>query len=390
MDSVVEDAIQAGLVVFVQEGSTLGQKTFTLTTTGAITIGVTQLTFAELGGGGGITPPATSTLNAIALWGDALGTSLLDSTIVVDAGHLQGAGSLRVLQSATTPTNIPGNGVFWARSDDAPVFTTASGVDQNLSSWSPNKRPVVVASTANVDLAVGGLLTVDGVALTTGDRVLVWNQTVPLANGIYVASAGSWSRASDFDDAVQDHIEAGISVYVQQGDSYSRTVFTLVTTGAITINTSSLEFIPMGGLARTDATSTEVIAALTPFTAGAFVWSAAVNMRDHNALAVYFNPEDLGTNTIVDLVLAWSDDGTTIPFSAEDNILCTDYNITGFSDGSFNPKPYTVRLTTAGGELVAGTMTHLVYPKGGGVCRVGVKGVFATGTFGLRTQRLVR
>jgi hypothetical protein len=59
------------------------------------------------------------------------------------------------------------------------------------------KSPVRAATTAAVDLATGGLLTIDGVTLNAGDRVLVKNQSSATQNGIYVASAGTWVRASD-------------------------------------------------------------------------------------------------------------------------------------------------------------------------------------------------
>ena len=53
-----------------------------------------------------------------------------------------------------------------------------------------------VASTANLSLT--GAATVDGVALSTNDRVLVRAQTDPKANGIYLANtAGAWTRAAD-------------------------------------------------------------------------------------------------------------------------------------------------------------------------------------------------
>lgn len=51
------------------------------------------------------------------------------------------------------------------------------------------------ATTDNIVLS--GLQTVDGVPLSAGNRVLVKNQTNPVLNGIYTASSGTWSRASD-------------------------------------------------------------------------------------------------------------------------------------------------------------------------------------------------
>lgn len=57
------------------------------------------------------------------------------------------------------------------------------------------KASVVAATTA--DITLSGAQTIDGIAIVAGDRVLVKNQTAPADNGIYVASAGAWSRSAD-------------------------------------------------------------------------------------------------------------------------------------------------------------------------------------------------
>ena len=54
------------------------------------------------------------------------------------------------------------------------------------------KDPARVATTAPVDLETGGLLEIDGEQLVEGDRVIVWQQTEPIENGVYVAAAGAW------------------------------------------------------------------------------------------------------------------------------------------------------------------------------------------------------
>jgi hypothetical protein len=59
------------------------------------------------------------------------------------------------------------------------------------------KQGVRAASTA--DLTLSGEQTVDGIALVTGDRVLVKDQTSTEENGIYIVSAGAWSRSTDAD-----------------------------------------------------------------------------------------------------------------------------------------------------------------------------------------------
>jgi hypothetical protein len=60
------------------------------------------------------------------------------------------------------------------------------------------KQAVRVATTANLT-SLSGLLTVDTITLTAGERVLVKNQSTASQNGIYTASASTWSRAVDAD-----------------------------------------------------------------------------------------------------------------------------------------------------------------------------------------------
>lgn len=77
------------------------------------------------------------------------------------------------------------------------------------------KEPVRAATTANVDLVGGGLLTIDGVALSAGDRVLVKNQSDATENGVYDASAGEWIRASD--SRSTRTLNKGMWAFVQSG-----------------------------------------------------------------------------------------------------------------------------------------------------------------------------
>lgn len=60
------------------------------------------------------------------------------------------------------------------------------------------KQSVRAASVATI-ATLSGPMTLDGVALVAGDRVLVKDQTAASQNGIYVVAAGAWSRASDAD-----------------------------------------------------------------------------------------------------------------------------------------------------------------------------------------------
>lgn len=71
---------------------------------------------------------------------------------------------------------------------------TKNYVDSAVQGISP-KDSVRVATTANITLS--GTQTIDGIAVTAGDRVLVKNQDTAYQNGIYVVSAGAWDRAAD-------------------------------------------------------------------------------------------------------------------------------------------------------------------------------------------------
>jgi hypothetical protein len=77
-------------------------------------------------------------------------------------------------------------------------------------SW---KQAVRASSTANIP-TLSGLLTVDTITLTAGERVLVKNQSTASQNGIYVASATAWSRASDA-DTWDEYL--GAVVFVESG-----------------------------------------------------------------------------------------------------------------------------------------------------------------------------
>jgi hypothetical protein len=59
-------------------------------------------------------------------------------------------------------------------------------------SW---KQPCVVASLTNLTLS--GTQTIDGHAVSVGDRVLVKNQSSGAQNGIYVVASGAWTRSLD-------------------------------------------------------------------------------------------------------------------------------------------------------------------------------------------------
>ncbi len=124
------------------------------------------------------------------------------------------------------------------------------------------KNAVRVATTANL-AALSGLLTVDGVTLVAGDRILVKNQTAGAANGIYDVASGAWTRSSDFDTAAE--IQAGAFMFVEEGTTQADTAWVLSTDGTIVVGTTVLAFaqfssagdiVAGNGLTRTGNTLT--------------------------------------------------------------------------------------------------------------------------------------
>jgi len=110
--------------------------------------------------------------------------------------------------------------------------------------WKQSARAATIADTA-----LSGLLTIDGVTLLANDRVLVKNQTNAAENGIYLASAGSWTRTSDAADA---NSIVGSTLMVAEGTVNENTQWHLSTDLPIIIGVTNLSFINLsGGLAYT-------------------------------------------------------------------------------------------------------------------------------------------
>lgn len=100
------------------------------------------------------------------------------------------------------------------------------------------KQSARVATTAPV--ALSGLLSVDGVQLVAGDRVLVKNQANGAQNGVYIAASGAWARAADADASIE--VTPGMLVPVEQGATNADSVWQLVTDAPINLGVTALAF----------------------------------------------------------------------------------------------------------------------------------------------------
>ncbi len=117
------------------------------------------------------------------------------------------------------------------------------------------KAPVHLATTGS-NIALSGLLVVDGVQTVAGDRVLVKDQTDATTNGIYQVDTGPWARTTDARTNT-DWIP-GTLVLVFAGDTNSGQLFVdSCTDSPAIIGTSLLTFANQSALitARQTATS---------------------------------------------------------------------------------------------------------------------------------------
>jgi hypothetical protein len=100
------------------------------------------------------------------------------------------------------------------------------------------KQSVRVATKANIVLS--GAQMIDAVAVISGDRVLVKNQTQAKDNGIYIAANGAWIRAKDADTSAK--VTPNLEVTVEAGATLADTIWQLITDGPIVLDTTPLTF----------------------------------------------------------------------------------------------------------------------------------------------------
>jgi hypothetical protein len=92
--------------------------------------------------------------------------------------------------------------------------------------------PCRAATTANITLS--GLRTVDGVALLSGDRVLIKNQSSAAQNGIYVVSTSTWFRETPAPNR--------LLINVTEGNTNASQYFVLRNTAGIILGTTAIDY----------------------------------------------------------------------------------------------------------------------------------------------------
>jgi len=111
------------------------------------------------------------------------------------------------------------------------------------------KDSVTAATTANITLS--GTQTIDGIAVTAGQRVLVKDQTTASQNGIYVVDASAWSRATDADTAAE--FNSGVFFFVEKGTDNADNGFVMSQDATINFGTTDITFSQFSGAGQITA-----------------------------------------------------------------------------------------------------------------------------------------
>jgi hypothetical protein len=217
-------------------GNTLnsGVVTSSLTSVGTIATGVWEATDIGVAHGG----TGTST-------GSITGTGALTFTAGGSNTNVNlvplGTGTVDVASKRITSLADP------TGSQDAATKAYVDAVQTGLDL----KASVRAATTANITLS--NTQTVDGVALSVGDRVLVKNQSTGSQNGIYVVASGSWGRSTDCDNTPGTEVTSGLFTFVEEGTTNADSGWVLTTDSTITVGTTALTFVQFSGAGQITA-----------------------------------------------------------------------------------------------------------------------------------------
>ena len=127
-----------------------------------------------------------------------------------------------------------------------PTATTdaaTKGYVDSVSQGLDVKDSVKVATTANITLS--GTQTIDGVAVSADERVLVKDQSTASQNGLYLCKASTWERTTDLATGAN---AAGMFTFVEQGTVNADNGFTCTSnTGSAVVGTNNLVFAQFSG-----------------------------------------------------------------------------------------------------------------------------------------------
>jgi len=265
------------------DGTTIGASSATAGTFTNLTgTGTINFAGATVSNGGSVTTVDINggTIDGVVIGGASAGvitgttvnaTTFTDGTASINSGDITGVTSL-VVDNLTingndiTTTNSNGN--LTLTPNGTGTVTVPSGYKDRSGFGATSlvskeyvdavkvgldfKDSVRVATTANVDLS-SAPAAIDGVTLSSDDRVLVKNQSTGSQNGLYVfnGSGSAMTRATDADANAE--VTSGMFTFVTEGTVNADSGFVLTTDGSITVGSTALAFAQFSGAGQITA-----------------------------------------------------------------------------------------------------------------------------------------
>ena len=241
------DAIQIeadGDVVLSQALAVSGSHTVTGTTTmnGAVNIGNASADAVAIAGTATFTPSADFDGGFTVASSQTIDMGGNQITNVADPTQAQNAATKAYVDAVKTGLNVK---------DSVKLGTTAALA---ASTYANGSSGVGATLTANAN----GALSIDSVAVSTSDRVLIKDQADAAQNGIYTVTntggAGAafvLTRATDADTGAE--MPGGTFIFVTQGTNNADNGFTFTHNGTPTIGTTDLTVAQFSGAGQIDA-----------------------------------------------------------------------------------------------------------------------------------------
>jgi len=127
----------------------------------------------------------------------------------------------------------------------APCVVSATDTVATMSGGTVTYDNGTAGVGATLTISGATLTAIDGVTLSTDDRILIKDETTSAHNGIYVYTSSTvLTRASDFDTPTE--MAGGDFTFVQQGTEYNDTGW-VMTDPVTTVGTSDVNFVQFSG-----------------------------------------------------------------------------------------------------------------------------------------------
>lgn len=201
--------------------------------------------------------------------------------------------------------------------------------------------PAMVVSITNVS-SLSGLQTIDGITLSTNDRVLLVGQTSSTNNGLWLASSSTWTRPTDFSNG---NLAQSSYVLVLEGTIYAGSSWVCVTPTAV-IGTDSIQFQEFSLPSQTTGNNVGSGAGVYKNNTGVVLNFRSILATGGSHLTVTSNTNDISFTT----------DATSN--NTADTLVARD------SSGNFTATQITASLTGASslnvlksGDAMSGTLT---------------------------------